>query len=107
MRVYAMSSCSPLIPPAVMDNQMPGTWNSGDSDVNPLVSFQDAEAPLSHIKHTAGDKLRSNLKLLLFRGSFFIAGVVLVVVGGIASHFHPVGSYSGCQGNTTNSTEPG
>lgn len=86
---------------------MSRTWNGDGSDLVPLVSFRDAEAPLSDIKCTAGEKLRSNIKLLLFRGSFFVAGAILVVAGGIASHFHPVGSYSSCHSNTTNSTELG
>ena len=78
--------------------------NSDGSDAVPLVSFQDAETPLHDTMHTAGANLKSKTRLLLFRGSFFVAGAVMVVIGGILSRFHPAGNYSSCQDTSDNST---
>jgi len=35
----------------------------------------------------------SRLKLLLYRGSFFLAGAVLLLGGGVASYYHPQGEF--------------
>ena len=47
----------------------------------------------------------SHVKLLLSRGIYFLLGFLLLVVGGIASHFHPPtsainGNYSECSEDT-------
>jgi hypothetical protein len=53
----------------------------------------------------------SHVKLLLSHGIFFLVGFLVLVVGGIASHYHPPtsainGNYSDCSSNASvNSTD--
>ena len=91
-----------------VDSNSNGVLHRGGYEEVPLVSFQDSEIPSSDSKCTGKDHFKSNIKLLLFRSSFFVAGGILVVAGGVASHFHPDGDPSKCRSaydNFTNSTE--
>ena len=67
----------------------------------PLVSFGDEEQIPEDEHHHQSQKMKPTLKLLLYRNSFFIAGVMLLIAGGVASQYHPSADYSDCDGSNS------
>ena len=69
-----------------------------------LVSFANSREQLTGDDHGSPIPTAiSRIKLLLYRSTFFIVGVLLVIGGGITSRFHPAADFSDCH-NYTNSS---
>ena len=72
-----------------------------EEDEIPLVSFEDGEQQMtvSEVKNgLMSPKSKSRMKLLLYRSSFFLMGITLLVVGSVAGHYipQPEQNYSEC-----------
>ena len=76
---------------------LPSTSPADDLDVGieaiPLISLNNSESDLAPISPSflasSSHKTRLNIKLLLLRGSFFVVGTAFLVLGGVASRYHP------------------
>ena len=68
------------------------------TDIDELVL--ESSNPLQEIKHQPKrDLCKSRIKKLIFKGSFFVLGLAILVAGGVSSQFHPyvdIPAYSNC-----------
>ena len=64
-----------------------------------LVNGEQIPQAEHYLYHHQSRRMKPTLKLLLYRSSFFIVGVMLLIAGGVASQYHPSADYSDCDGS--------
>ena len=79
-----------------------------------MVMGEDEKEDMDHVPDSVSDhelpkahKTKSNLKLLLCRLSLLVLGVLLLVLGGLASQYHPhrpLSDYCECDDSSWNGT---